>query len=371
MIRWVKIHFYFSLQLAKFFCEILTESLKVYERRSEEIPQSIRRPEEPINQDLLFCVHKCDKSMVFWQNFRLDQFSKKTDDYKKPTVASNAIGGSSQMPRVFNEDDDDDDDDDDLNPIETIEAPVKCDIAYIRDFIETLNEKKTYDEVVSTFSNLPNVIKFQLQHEHQQVGLDLLKILVTWENEFDSPEIELHRKTSLCNALKANVESNSKFLCSFIPKDETRVPQQLLILEVLSKVASQANLTELQALARIAFQDLLQPGLFESREVPVRIPLILFYHRLLCTLPTQMIQSEMVVAYLNSLTSMTNVDKALEQTISFSLHHLVDRLRDIQLLQNDQTQSEDLSSQMSNLRSWLWNLQDNPLGNIKNVSDPS
>ena len=79
----------------------------------------------------------------------------------------------------------------------------------------------------------------------------------------------------------------------------------------------------------------------------------------------------MVVAYLNSLTSMTNVDKALEQTISFSLHHLVDRLRDIQLLQNDQTQSEDLSSKMSNLRSWLWNLQDNPLGNIKNVSDPS
>jgi hypothetical protein len=149
------------------------------------------------------------------------------------------------------------------------------------------------------------------------------------------------------------------------------VPQQLLILEVLSKVASQANLTELRALAKIAFHDMLQPGLFESREVPVRVPLILFYHRLLCTLPTQMIQSEMVVAYLNSLTSMTNVDKALEQTISFSLHHLVDRLRDIQLSQNDESQSEDLSSKMSDLRSWLWNLQDNPLGNIKNVSYPS
>ena len=363
-----------GLQLAKFFCEILTESLKVYEGRSEEIPQSIRRPDEQINQDLLCCVHKCDKAMVFWQNFKLDQFSKTNDDFKNPVVASNATAGSSEVPRVFNEDDDDDDDDDtddDLQPIESIEAPEKCDIAYVRDFIETLNEKKTYDEVVGTFSNLPNVIKFQLQHEHQQVGLDLLNILVTWENEFDSPEIELHRKASLCNALKANVESNSKFLCSFIPKDETRVPQQLLILEVLSKVASQANLTELQALAKIAFHDMLQPGLFESREVPVRIPLILFYHRLLCTLPTQMIQSEMVMAYLNSLTSMTNVDKALEQTISFSLHHLVDRLRDIQLLQNDESQNEDLSSKMSDLRSWLWNLQDNPLGNIKNVSYPS
>lgn len=132
------------------------------------------------------------------------------------------------------------------------------------------------------------------------------------------------------------MDGNAQFLCSLFPKESTRVPQQLLILEVLSKVTSQASLVNLQILVKSAFQDMLNPDLFQSREVPVRIPLILFYHRLLCTLPTQMVRSEMVTAYLNSLTNLTNVDKSLEQTISYSLHHLVDRLRDVQL-QSDES----------------------------------
>ena len=105
------------------------------------------------------------------------------------------------------------------------------------------------------------------------------------------------------------------------------------------------------------------PDLFQSREVPVRIPLILFYHRLLCTLPTQMVRSEMVNGYLNAITTLKNVDKSLEQTISYSLHHLVDRLRDVQL-QSEESESEDLRSKLSDLRSWLWQLQDNALSEI-------
>ena len=105
------------------------------------------------------------------------------------------------------------------------------------------------------------------------------------------------------------------------------------------------------------------PDLFQSREVPVRIPLILFYHRLLCTLPTQMVRSEMVNDYLNAITTLKNVDKSLEQTISYSLHHLVDRLRDVQL-QSEESESEDLRSKLSDLRSWLWQLQDNALSEI-------
>ena len=35
-------------------------------------------------------------------------------------------------------DENDDDDDDDLEPIESLEPPIKCNVAYIRDFIETL-----------------------------------------------------------------------------------------------------------------------------------------------------------------------------------------------------------------------------------------
>ena len=50
-----------------------------------------------------------------------------------------------------------------------MEAPIKCNVAYVRDFIETLSEDKPYDERLATFSALPNVVKHQIKHEHPQV----------------------------------------------------------------------------------------------------------------------------------------------------------------------------------------------------------
>ena len=64
----------------------------------------------------------------------------------------------------------DDDDDDDLEPIESLEAPIKCNVAYVRDFVETLSEDKPYEERLATFSALPNVVKHQIKHEHPQVS---------------------------------------------------------------------------------------------------------------------------------------------------------------------------------------------------------
>ena len=66
-----------SIQLAKFFCEILTESLKLYEKRSEEIPKTLCQPEDEINQQLLKSVPKCKKSEHFWQNFKLEALNSK------------------------------------------------------------------------------------------------------------------------------------------------------------------------------------------------------------------------------------------------------------------------------------------------------
>ena len=67
--------------------------------------------------------------------------------------------------------------------------------------------------------------------------------------------------SSVCNALTAKMDGNAQFLCSLFPKESTRVPQQLLILEVLSKVTSQASLVNLQILVKSAFQDMLNPGM--------------------------------------------------------------------------------------------------------------
>jgi hypothetical protein len=79
--------------------------------------------------------------------------------------------------------DEDDDDDDDLEPIETLDALSSTKMAYLRDFIETLSEEKTSKETLADFSALPNLVKHQLQHEHPQVGVDLINALFRWQNE--------------------------------------------------------------------------------------------------------------------------------------------------------------------------------------------
>ena len=76
-------------------------------------------------------------------------------------------------------DENDDDDDDDLEPIESLEPPIKCNVAYIRDFIETLSEDKPYEERLATFSILPNVVKHQIKHEHPQVSTVVTSKLIS------------------------------------------------------------------------------------------------------------------------------------------------------------------------------------------------
>ena len=54
-------------------------------------------------------------------------------------------------------------------------------------------------------------------------------MLVRWENDFESTEMDMLRKRSLCNVLSSKMEGNVQHLCSMFPKESTRVPQQILI----------------------------------------------------------------------------------------------------------------------------------------------
>ena len=348
--------------MAKFFCEILTESLKFYEKKTEEIPGALKTPQEDINIELLKCLHKCEKSSNFWQNFNLGHFepgqTKKIDKLSEELKKA-----------VLDQKSDDEDDDDDFEPIETLDAPVKCDVAYLRDFIETLSEDKPYTEKLANFAALPNIVKHQIKHEHPKVGAELLNLLVYWENDFDSTEMEMLRKRSLCNTLSSKMEGNVQILSSLFPKEPTRVPQQILIIDVLSTAASEANLANLQILCKAAFENMLQIDFFETRDVPVRVPSILFFHRLLSTMPVQMIRSDMVNSYLKALSYMTKVDKATEQAVAYSMHNLMDRFRDIQF-SNDEAKNDDLSAGLTEMRSWMWNLQDQGLtSGLQNMTD--
>ena len=336
-----------SIQLAKFFCEVITETLKIYEKRSDgQMAASLADPQDEVCQQLLQCIPKHDFTSNFWKNFPVILEPK--------AVRKDKVESAKEAPEEANSDDDDDDDEDDLEPIETLEAPTKCDIAYIRDFIESLSEEKPYDERVAIFSALPNIIKHQIKLEHPQVSKQLLNLLVDYTNDFECPQIDTYRKRSLINSLSSKMDGNVQHLCSAFSK--TRVPQQALILEVLSTSASEASLANLQILAKSAFEDMLQIDLFQTREVPIRIPLIMFYHRLLSIMPVGMVQADMVNGYLKALAALENVDKATEQTVSYSLHNLMHKLRDVQL-SSVPAEKERISDGLNSLRSWLCQIQ--------------
>ena len=44
----------------------ITETLKVYEGRSEEVPESIQRPSDELCQEILGSFHDCENSSQFW-----------------------------------------------------------------------------------------------------------------------------------------------------------------------------------------------------------------------------------------------------------------------------------------------------------------
>ena len=101
-------------------------------------------------------------------------------------------------------------------------------------------------------------------------------MLVRWENDFDSTEMEMLRKRSLCNVLSSKMEGNVEFLCSMFPKESTRVPQQSLIVDVLSTAASEASLANLQILAKgmTIFFHFSQLNHFQ------KVPFLPFYQRI-------------------------------------------------------------------------------------------
>lgn len=331
-----------TVQLAKFFCEIVTETLKLYEERISDISDELKCPEMELSRDLLTSCHTCDQSKHFWATHL-------TIETEKAAEEENLL-----KDLKITDNNDEDDDDDDLEAIESLDALPQHNVTYIRDFLERLPELKTFDEMNGSLSSLPNVIRYQLAYEHPQVGRDLLDAVFRWENEFDSGHFDELRKRSLCTALKYRVDMIGHF-CNYFHHQGTTVPKKSLVLDVLSRVSSDLALKDLQALAKCSFSNILQydQDCLDKQEVPLRIPLILYFHRLLTALPTQLLDESMVTSYLRSLTRLTNVDSQTEQTICYSLHHLMDTLNGVQLMSG----SQDVQACLSDTRSWLWRLQ--------------
>lgn len=74
---------------------------------------------------------------------------------------------------------------------------------------------------------------------------------------------------------------------------------------------------------------LVSPNIINRQDVIVRIPMILFFSRLLCLLPQVMVTGDMVAQFMNSLSSLTEVDCATEQTVSYALANVMESIGDM------------------------------------------
>jgi hypothetical protein len=66
-----------TVELAKFLCELITETMKVAEKRIENVPEHLKCPDDELCREILGSFHLCKTTSKFWfaEVFR----SKKAD----------------------------------------------------------------------------------------------------------------------------------------------------------------------------------------------------------------------------------------------------------------------------------------------------
>ena len=352
---------YRTISLAKMMCELITESLKFHtgsgtdETLNEKFIETLA--ENDLCQDVLMGYHKdcCKEASSFW----MYKYSVSQINIHCPGSSKMAKSSTEQEGNIV----DSDDDEDDLQPIESMDVPdhdQKTKIVYIRDFLEKLPEIKTYDETATVLRNLPNVIKYQLVFDHEQVGKDLLDAVFRWENDFDQPILDEYRKTNLCTILRTKTEGNVDHFCKYFHGITQLQPyKKNLILDVLSTVSKELPLKQLEVLANSAFNHILyDENCIKTQDVTVKIPLILFFSNILSnTLPRVMVKEQMVISYLKCLTQIENESSSTEQTALYAIHNLVGSLEGFQF-------SETVQESISDTRTWLCRLKNMEINHL-------
>ena len=327
--------------LAKYFSELITETLNHYGKKDHPIPDQIASPDDPLCRELLHCFHRCETSTGFWYQASLNE--KMTYLHLK----------SESIENKEKDDFDSDDDDSDLEPIESLEPPAEKKIKYIRQFLEQAPETKEHKELVKMFSGISDVIRHQLALDHADVGRQLLSYTFLWENEFDDPKLDDLRKMAMITVLETKLEGNVEHVCQLFHGDHVQPYRKNLLLDVLSKSSKSLSLKDLQFLSVCVFSRLLiSDDTIAKQDVTVQIPFIMFLSRTICHLPEELVTENMMVSFMRGLSSLKNVDGATEQTICFALNNVMSVVGHKQF-------SVDANVTMRKTRDWLLAIQAN------------
>ena len=82
-----------TVELAKFLCEFLTETIKLYEKRTDNVPEHLQRPDHELCQEVLGSFHLCSTTNQFWlarvTETKSEEKSEAQASYKSRTDAGN------------------------------------------------------------------------------------------------------------------------------------------------------------------------------------------------------------------------------------------------------------------------------------------
>ena len=364
-----------TVGLAKFLCEILTESLQRYSKTSNE--KSDFNLNEYVSDDLPCGVLRtfvscCSITDKFWLK---EQISASLSFESITTLSLKSPKESVQGKDCV----DSDDDDDDLEPIESNHIDhnpeIKVTINYIRDFLDNREDIKTYEEVEHALKRLPLIINNQLKFEHPSLSKEILDSMFSWENDFEQPVLDQYRHRSLCSIIKSTDKNAvTEHFCMLFHNRGTQPYKQSLILDVLSTVSKEVPLKQLIDISKCAFNIILNDECsIQKADVTVKIPMVLFFSRLLGnTLPKECVEESMVISYLNCLKQLDITDDnkggnsssaALEQTVRYAVYNLNDVLTRLQF-KNQSVAISSLQTSISDTKSWLMKLQRTQLDSL-------
>jgi hypothetical protein len=178
-----------------------------------------------------------------------------------------------------------------------------------------------------------------------------MSVISFFEKKIIISEFDDLKKANLCVALTTKLEGNLEHFCSYFNLPTLQPHKKNRVLDLYTNVTQKVNLKDFELLARVTFRDILHDlDSIQRQDAIIKIPMVLFFQRLLCTLPHQMIREEMVTSYLSALTQMTSLDAAMRQTVQYAMHNLMTALEGV-------TITKEIHSTVVNTRSWLWSLQ--------------
>lgn len=326
-----------TVSLAKYFSELLTSNIaQVCNGESASLPEEVLKPSDDLCQSLIDELCQCPACPQFWFNAKLYQRKSPNHAQSKPEVHEDKKSNENDI-----------ESEDDLEPIETLEAPSRKKVVFLRQFLERFSEVDQFDETSEILESLPDVITAQLALEHPQTGQEITDSLFNWENKFEDPGLDLSRKRSLCQVIVSSPDSNIPHLCALFHQEYVQSYKKNMILDVLSGCSERLSLKDLQTLTRVSFDCLLrEEDTLRRQDTVVQIPFVMYLTKLFRILPETMITDRLAGKYLKALTSLSGTDSATEQVVRHALNSVLPKMEHIQM--EDQVQSGLMET-----RKWL------------------